>query len=97
LQFYSAKSQFRTSHRCFYWYWGIAEHDPDGAWQLMTALNTPYFISVEPSAVPTDLLNPVSVAVLRKVMADRSFVREPSETDTHVMVFKRLQKPSGHP
>jgi len=97
LQFYSAKSQFRTSHRCFYWYWGIAEHDPDGAWQLMTALNTPYFISVEPSAVPTDLLNPVSVAVLRKVMADRSFVREPLETDTHVMVFKRLQKPSGHP
>jgi hypothetical protein len=93
LMFYSTKMQLVDSRRCYYAFLGYALKDPGEAMKKLRGTEWPYFISLEPSAMPQppDFLNQVAAQVFDQVAHDPEYLREPFTSSTGIGIFRRRE------
>lgn len=91
LSFFAAKEELKSGSRNYYTGLGYAAKDLDPAWKRMNDLKIEYFISLEETDQPKDpnFLNLISIAALRRIRDDPSFVSEPFSSDLGVVLFRR--------
>ena len=90
LSFYASKWKLDSKLPCYFTSLGYAEKDPDRAWKRVNNLNIEYFISLEETALPQlpNILNEVSLPVLKRIQADHRFTQLPYDSKYHVVIFE---------
>ena len=90
LSFYASKWKQDSKLPCYYTSLGYAEKDPEKAWKRVNDVNIQYFISLEETALPQppNVLNEVSLPVLKRIQADHRFTQLPYESKHHVVIFE---------
>ncbi len=91
LAFYAAKARLDRGYRCRYEYLGHAQKSVDAGLALLAARDVTYFVSLDARVMPAaDFLNEVALPVLRRIEGDPGFARVPFESESGIVIFRRL-------
>jgi hypothetical protein len=88
MSFYASKRKQDNKRRCYYTSLGYAETDDSRAWKRVDDFNIEYFISLEKSVLPSDFLNQVSAAVLKRIQLDARFIPILYDSCCKVIVYR---------